>query len=225
MFLEFKCSVKQARAKQTAIAGIPEKNMFIELIEAFKKWGGLFIFAVIMLVIVRIFSSPVEQNVYRAPSLDHPKNDETNQNVEPNEIHALNTVAEELSEKEIQEFEAKIDKLWDNKLAYANFLPSFNSSVGLGDYMKANKLKFSRVEYDCDSDTKTCTVTAWLTQKSNPSKGADTHCGKMAVWKSAEGDLDKWNPVQGLAETIYAYDKKVVFMLIDEENQRWAGCY
>lgn len=200
--------------------------MFIELIDALKKWGGLFIFAVIMLVIVRIFSSPVspvERNFHRAPSLDYPKNNETNQNVEPNEIHALNTTAEDLSREDIQEFEAKIDKIWDNKLAYANFLPSFNSSVGLGDYMKANQLKFSRVGYDCDA--KTCTVTAWLTQKSNPSKGVDTHCGKMAVWKSAEGDLDKWNPIQGLAGTIYTYDKRVVFMLIDEENQRWAGCH
>lgn len=192
--------------------------MFTELLDVLKKWAGLFIFAVIMLVIVLISNSSVNQNVDRTPNPVNTNNHETNV------IHTQTAKAEELSEKDVQEFEAKIDKLWDNKLAYANFLPSSNSSTGLGEYMKQNKLKFSHVEYDCDSETASCTVTAWITHKSKPSKGADTHCGKMAVWQSEKGNLNKWNPSQGLAETIYAYDDKAVFMLIDEENQRWVGC-
>lgn len=126
---------------------------------------------------------------------------------------------------EIEALDTKLyDKLYSEEdLSFPNILPSYHSDTGLWDYMEKNRLQFSRLEYKCE-DNAVCTITGFVTKKSKPKNGKDTQCGKMGVWESGIGNIDKWTAKQGIAVTIKSYDTDAVMMVIDEENKRWKGC-
>lgn len=115
-----------------------------------------------------------------------------------------------------------IRKMQKNKLEGANFLPFNGSNKGLGDFMKANNLKFSDVSLDCMSNDSHCELHVYITRSNYPSKINGYICGAPAHWTAPYTDLEHWTPNGGMAlpPLLNMGNIKAVLNKIDYEHDR-----
>ena len=119
----------------------------------------------------------------------------------------------------------------NNIVEGANFLPVNNQNTGLGDFMRANNLKFTDVSLDCFSSDTHCNLYVYITRQDYPSKSnASSYegysCGAPASWTAPYTNLSHWTPTEGqaLPPLLYQGNTKAVLMKIDYEHDRIDGC-
>ncbi|KAF5301175.1 hypothetical protein FQR65_LT19273 [Abscondita terminalis] len=181
------------------------------------KWIGLVLFALVMFFIVLI-----SRNKNKVTSNDNEK-EPSQVSSPPTQVSPPPSQVHTFSEEEFNKLDNKLFDDLHSESSFLNILPAYQSDTGFWDYLERNQLKFTRLESKCNYEKEICYIETFITQKSKPTEGKDTHCGKIGIWESKANDLKKWIPIQGIAITINSYSVDTVNMVIEEENKRGLG--